>query len=378
MEKIKATIIDGNNTGTVVKVNADNVKISGFTIQNSIPLGNGIENGIYVSFSNNITISGNIFLYNGISICLFHSSNNRIDDNIVLSYLVEGIALLENCYFNTISGNKIDYGRPEGLYRTGIGLSWSSSANVISGNTILNNYGGIAVFQSQSNKIIGNNLINNYIGISLQFSGNTVYHNNFINNDHGAIGDKNTWDNGAEGNYWSDYNGTDMNGDGIGDTPYIINGKNQDNYPLMAPWSELRVFNVSWGEKVYQVTTFSHSTIASFNFSQSNKQISFNVTGPSSSFGFCNVTIPKTLLRANETHAWKVLLDGSLIDYTKVENETHTSLYFTYAHSTHYVQIIGTWVTPEFPIARILPLLTIITLVATILRKMIQPTRSNE
>jgi len=27
----------------------------------------------------------------------------------------------------------------------------------------------------------------------------------------------NTWDNGCEGNFWSDYNGTDS--DGIGDTP---------------------------------------------------------------------------------------------------------------------------------------------------------------
>ena len=43
----------------------------------------------------------------------------------------------------------------------------------------------------------------------------------------------NIWDNGFEGNYWDNYNGTDGDGNGIGDTPYIINENNQDNYPLV-------------------------------------------------------------------------------------------------------------------------------------------------
>jgi hypothetical protein len=43
------------------------------------------------------------------------------------------------------------------------------------------------------------------------------------------------WDNGKVGNYWSDYTGTDSNGDGIGDSPYVIDEKNIDRYPLMAP-----------------------------------------------------------------------------------------------------------------------------------------------
>jgi nitrous oxidase accessory protein NosD len=44
---------------------------------------------------------------------------------------------------------------------------------------------------------------------------------------------KHTWDNGSRGNYWSDYNGTDADSDGIGDTPYVIDVLNEDRYPLM-------------------------------------------------------------------------------------------------------------------------------------------------
>jgi nitrous oxidase accessory protein NosD len=41
------------------------------------------------------------------------------------------------------------------------------------------------------------------------------------------------WDNGTQGNYWSDYNGTDANHDGIGDTPYSIDVLDRDRFPLM-------------------------------------------------------------------------------------------------------------------------------------------------
>jgi len=61
---------------------------------------------------------------------------------------------------------------------------------------------------------------------------------------------RNIWDNGypSGGNYWSNYNGTDLysgpcqnvtGSDGIGDTPYVIDANNQDNYPLMKPYSGL-------------------------------------------------------------------------------------------------------------------------------------------
>jgi len=52
-------------------------------------------------------------------------------------------------------------------------------------------------------------------------------------------GTNNQWDNGTIGNYWADYIGVDTNDDGIGDTPYNIQGSagSQDNYPIW--WDRL-------------------------------------------------------------------------------------------------------------------------------------------
>jgi len=56
----------------------------------------------------------------------------------------------------------------------------------------------------------------------------------------------NIWDNGypSGGNYWSDYeerypDAEELESSGLWDTPYVIDENNQDNYPLMEPWSPL-------------------------------------------------------------------------------------------------------------------------------------------
>jgi parallel beta-helix repeat protein len=91
---------------------------------------------------------------------------------------------------------------------------------------------------STSNTVAGNNIKgSNAWGIWLDCSSNIIYHNNFIDSAWGHVnsqsGTVSIWNNSCEGNYWSEYNGTDSNGDGIGDTPYIIDSNNVDHYPLM-------------------------------------------------------------------------------------------------------------------------------------------------
>jgi hypothetical protein len=70
-----------------------------------------------------------------------------------------------------------------------------------------------------------------------------LVNNNFVNNQiyevTSLVMPKTTdyFDNGKEGNYWSSYNGTDANGDGVGDTPFYLDSTHLDRYPLMIPFN---------------------------------------------------------------------------------------------------------------------------------------------
>jgi parallel beta-helix repeat protein len=201
--------------------------------------------------SSSNTILGNYVYTKEIGINLLESHNNSITKNDLVSN-GEGIGFAfyrfsinntnsGDSLTNTISGNNI--------IEQDIGIkSLTGSKNIVSGNNITNckTY-GIFLENYQQINIVGNNFENNTVGIFLgdKASNNTIHHNNFINNQKDVTdvrstipflpSPKNIWDTGSRGNYWSSYNGTDNDGDGIGDTPYVINDVNQDNYPLMNP-----------------------------------------------------------------------------------------------------------------------------------------------
>jgi parallel beta-helix repeat protein len=198
--------MNNNNYGICLLEDTPNNSMDGNIITNN-------KHGIYLQWSSNGTVSGNIITNNEDGIYLMWSNNNEISGN-------------------RVTNNEF-----------GIVLDQSHDDNV-SGNNVTDNVsGGIWIYHSSNNTISGNDVIANSEGMTLIFEynpNNVIYHNNFINNTQHVqiltLGYANSWDDGypSGGNYWSDYTGVDANGDGIGDTPYVIDANNTDNYPLMS------------------------------------------------------------------------------------------------------------------------------------------------
>jgi len=123
------------------------------------------------------------------------------------------------------------------IQRATAAVGVQSSDNKILDNVIKNHsmYAICLDSGGGDNTVVGNSFLNNNVGIYVNCSGNVIYHNNFANNTkHVMAFASSTWDNGFEGNYWTNYNGTDLDSDGIGDT--YIPWEGVDHYPLMNPY----------------------------------------------------------------------------------------------------------------------------------------------
>ena len=268
------------NAGYVMLISSTNILIEGLNLSNNVQsvfviasnntviANNSITNSIYgidikgyrdfptgvrhISF--NSTIRGNVLINNGVGMRA-HSDNSTFSKNTVFRNPL-GICLMGTSY-STVSRNVVvssdinqTYPSPEvyifyypewpwersrELMQLEIGgIIVGGAYNVVYGNTVMDSFVGISMYDQ----------IRNHMGTR-----NVIFHNNLINNTRfQAIENPkrptNYWDNGypSGGNYWSDYedrypDANELNGSGIWDTPYVIFGNNQDNYPLMNPWT---------------------------------------------------------------------------------------------------------------------------------------------
>jgi len=295
-ENPRYTIINGSGLelgGPLVHIGSNNVSFVGFGVTHSVGGNMGIEvdDSQYCEVFENIvsfTGSGGI-AFNGGSHNSAHantvhncstnggieavlSNHNSIIYNVI--YFNPGGIVLNNASFNFIAHNTIESNNKGiNLYWTskgneihenlikrnaaeGIIISNHSNGTTISRNRIVESYYGVRIGYSFHQTVVGNYIMANEVGIRLEGSSvnNHMAHNSFINNTVQASPGlaENSWDNGypSGGNYWSDFNLTDMcsgpsqdqaGSDGIGDTPRPLSVQPliADWYPLAGPFGHL-------------------------------------------------------------------------------------------------------------------------------------------
>jgi parallel beta-helix repeat protein len=279
------TVTSNNNYGIYLYSSSNNNNLTSNTASNN-------SHGIYLySSSNNNTLTANtVTSNNNYGIYLYSSSNNNNLTSNTASNNSRGIYLDSSSNNNTLTANTANSNNNYGIYlgessnnmltsntasKNNFGiLLWSSSNNNLTSNTAnSNNYSGIYLYASSNNNMLTSNTAsnnskfgiwlygssnntlagntansNNNCGIRLEeTSNNNHIYNNYFNNTINAYDTgNNIWNitptpgqniiggSWLGGNYWSDYDGNDTNGDGLGDTPYDIpGGTNKDYLPLV-------------------------------------------------------------------------------------------------------------------------------------------------
>jgi len=346
------TIIDGTENGTIFNVTSDDVSVSYFTIQDC---GCSCQDhyGFYVEkYRHNVNITDNNmaglpvggqhgFLSNSIKVDLDQEiliERNNITQCVDWCILITNsskIRVLENSITDNWAQARIE----------------NCTEVIFSGNNATSNPYGVAVENCNGSTFIGNSFSHNFgSGIHLsRSSNNLILHNNFVGNGRHAntLGSTNSWNNSAEGNYWSNYTGADRDQDGIGDTLHLIDINNTDYHPLMGPFND---FETAYGP---QVDFISNSSISDIDFNvvnSSQAKLKFNVTGENGTHGFSRICISKELVNGS----YVVTFDGEVIaePLSRIlpsSNDTHTYLYISYTHSQHLIEITGTTPIPEFP-----------------------------
>ena len=293
-----------------------------------------VMDGIFVWSSSDLTIRNNRISYvefgkSGIHID--RSTRALVSGNVIQPVLGWGGIQVLNSTEVTVEGNVVsDY------LGYGIGL-WASGIRVTRNTLVARPEGQVGITTAQGltlgvgatqNLIDGNTIAHNAVGLIGGCDVNTVYHNNFLNNDvqaqSGCITQRFSpiiWNDGnGKGNFWSDYDGQDVNGDGVGDT--LVPHLGFDNYPLTSPWTpegqaaalngrgawpEHKRYTLSRDEDLYQ-TMFARA--ANIGSSDTWVQATFTVTTPDGST--VDLTSSQVWVEAGSLVQLTVLLQPSL------------------------------------------------------------------
>ncbi len=178
----------------------------------------GTRDGIYLEFSDNVTINNNISSDNIRYGLHFMFSNDDIYTNNTFENNGAGVAVM---FSKNIRMQDNTFRKNWGTASFGMLLKEINDAEII-GNTFEENTIGINIEGSNRINYTGNDFINN--GWAIKVRGacytNTFKNNNFLYNSFDISYNSKVNDNIFEENYWSSYTGYDLDKDGIGDVPY--------------------------------------------------------------------------------------------------------------------------------------------------------------
>jgi len=284
---ISRCVFYGNRYGININLHDNNIITENIITLNS-------ADGIIIFSSKGNTISNNNISDNELQgIFLLDADQNLINDNIINLNGNDGVHISEFCQYNEISQNTINLNGIDGVkmffndnsdnvildniinYNVWNGIHFLDGHDnqILSNKIYANHYNGIHFGNADENKIIGNTISyssNEGIFISDFSRDNEIYYNNIIFNSAKDKGG-NIWNNEYPlgGNHWTYYSGIDANGDGIGDTPFLVpGGDNVDNFPIMQPVTSPNIPNRPKGRAIVEtdkVYTYSTSTTDSNN-----------------------------------------------------------------------------------------------------------------
>ena len=291
---------------------------------------------LYLINCNNVTVRDLNLTKNGHSVFCYNVTHSKIE-NVTAAENNYGICLQDS------AGDIVDNNH---CLDNWVGVSLlRSNYNVFENNFVQNNEKGFSFYNANHNNLSGNTILNNLYGVRFSASSfNEVFHNNLVGNNEqvNLINSyMNVWDNGFEGNFWSNYTGSDADRDGLGDIDQIIDDNNHDRHPLLGAFHN---FSVYYEGNFYDVAVISNSTILNFAFEAVNHTIRLTVNGTDEAYGFCRICIPHALIEPEI----RVIIDDGLTEvlcpnYTLRDDGFCRWIYFAYQHSAHEILII-----PEF------------------------------
>ena len=179
-----------------------------------------------VWYSADNELSRNISSGSRYSLHFMYSRHNLVEDNNYYNNTV-GIFLMYSDGI-TVRNNHIAHAAGP----TGVGIGFKETSDLtIENNEILYCATGLYIDVSPyqpdtTNRFSGNLVAYNGIGVRFlnDWTGNIFKQNQFVDNltqivvSGGKTANRNVW----EGNYWSDYEGFDLDQDGVGDKPYEL------------------------------------------------------------------------------------------------------------------------------------------------------------